>query len=434
VKQILFILLLTPILSNVLAQERPTTNNYTVLYNQQASKKKNDKKIQVGIYAKKNDLFMGLGLTINRKNKDNFFIESIEPNSPAEMETSGILKNNAKNGSIYIVKIINSSKNIELKINKQTSPEEIYEAVVGNLGTFIVIETKTLGARGIRRFNLQHTYYYKDTIENRKSDGINVSSIAENKFLVTYYKKYRAPEIILADNDSDGVPDKLDFCPFEKGEVTFRGCPAKENPFSDRDNDAIEDMSDSCPDIYGSVSNFGCPEKEQVSINSNGPNSINKLSFCDTLSMIIGDFVNQFKNTRSDSLFKNLEFEMAYGTLFRTKIPLPYMANQFFYSTGKIKTETPIYIGYFKERIEFTKASSSYNELISIIKACQNNVGTFSFKETVYEDLPKTSISIAADEQKLDSIYKQFEMEIGLEKSKESGQFNVRIKIYRNYK
>ncbi len=61
------------------------------------------------------------------------------------------------------------------------------------------------------------------------------------------------------DSDNDGIIDKLDKCPNEKGVAKFNGCPPPPPP-SDRDKDGIIDSEDKCPDEFGLKANDGCPK------------------------------------------------------------------------------------------------------------------------------------------------------------------------------
>ncbi|MDQ3535428.1 MAG: DUF5723 family protein [Bacteroidota bacterium] len=61
----------------------------------------------------------------------------------------------------------------------------------------------------------------------------------------------------LKDSDLDGVSDKKDKCPYEKGIARFEGCP-------DLDQDGIPDYLDNCPEAFGTKSNAGCPVLKQV--------------------------------------------------------------------------------------------------------------------------------------------------------------------------
>lgn len=56
----------------------------------------------------------------------------------------------------------------------------------------------------------------------------------------------------ISDRDKDGVPDKEDECPDEKGKASMNGCP-------DSDGDGVSDKYDRCRDVKGPVDNKGCP-------------------------------------------------------------------------------------------------------------------------------------------------------------------------------
>ncbi|WP_242332969.1 MULTISPECIES: OmpA family protein [unclassified Anaeromyxobacter] len=56
------------------------------------------------------------------------------------------------------------------------------------------------------------------------------------------------------DDDGDGVANKDDACPTEKGLPELKGCPAK-----DTDGDGVPDHQDKCPDQAGPADNQGCP-------------------------------------------------------------------------------------------------------------------------------------------------------------------------------
>ena len=54
------------------------------------------------------------------------------------------------------------------------------------------------------------------------------------------------------DTDGDGIADKDDACPNEKGTKANRGCP-------DTDGDGVVDKDDACPTVAGPADNKGCP-------------------------------------------------------------------------------------------------------------------------------------------------------------------------------
>ncbi|HWB64067.1 MAG TPA: DUF5723 family protein [Chitinophagales bacterium] len=61
------------------------------------------------------------------------------------------------------------------------------------------------------------------------------------------------------DMDSDGIIDIEDSCPTEKGLAQFHGCP-------DRDSDGIPDKLDECPDQFGLAKFNGCPDRDSDGI------------------------------------------------------------------------------------------------------------------------------------------------------------------------
>lgn len=64
------------------------------------------------------------------------------------------------------------------------------------------------------------------------------------------------------DTDGDGIPDKDDRCPKEKGLAALQGCP-------DRDGDGITDAMDACPDKAGPANLHGCPDTDGDGIADN---------------------------------------------------------------------------------------------------------------------------------------------------------------------
>ena len=64
------------------------------------------------------------------------------------------------------------------------------------------------------------------------------------------------------DTDGDGIADKDDKCPKEKGIAALGGCP-------DRDGDGIADALDACPDKAGPSDMHGCPDSDGDGIADN---------------------------------------------------------------------------------------------------------------------------------------------------------------------
>ncbi|HKQ19470.1 MAG TPA: OmpA family protein, partial [Candidatus Eisenbacteria bacterium] len=67
---------------------------------------------------------------------------------------------------------------------------------------------------------------------------------------------------LIADEDHDGVGDKLDKCPDRPGPVRNYGCPLD----TDRDQDGIADREDKCPDAGGPKDQGGCPDADHDKI------------------------------------------------------------------------------------------------------------------------------------------------------------------------
>lgn len=67
--------------------------------------------------------------------------------------------------------------------------------------------------------------------------------------------KISVPNRMAKDKDKDGVSNKKDLCPREKGTCESHGCP-------DRDGDGILDAEDKCPDTPGKKELQGCPDRD----------------------------------------------------------------------------------------------------------------------------------------------------------------------------
>lgn len=90
------------------------------------------------------------------------------------------------------------------------------------------------------------------------SDYLDGTSIAANDgrpdgyFLADVWGSYRFGS---KDTDKDGVVDKCDICPNEKGLRKFQGCP-------DTDGDGLADKDDACPTLAGPMALQGCPDSD----------------------------------------------------------------------------------------------------------------------------------------------------------------------------
>ncbi len=64
------------------------------------------------------------------------------------------------------------------------------------------------------------------------------------------------------DSDGDGIEDKLDLCPDQKGKSDLNGCP-------DEDGDGVADFQDNCPGLKGSKEMKGCPDSDNDGVADN---------------------------------------------------------------------------------------------------------------------------------------------------------------------
>ena len=71
--------------------------------------------------------------------------------------------------------------------------------------------------------------------------------------------KVSIPNRKAKDKDKDGVSNKKDLCPAQKGSCESQGCP-------DRDGDGVLDAEDKCPDTPGKKELQGCPDKDEDGI------------------------------------------------------------------------------------------------------------------------------------------------------------------------
>jgi len=102
------------------------------------------------------------------------------------------------------------------------------------------------------------------------------------------------------DSDGDGIADKSDACPTQKGLAQFQGCP-------DTDGDGVPDNKDRCQGAPGPASNGGCPvpkEEEIQKINlsaksiqfQTGKDIITKQSYA--VLDVIAEIMNQYPQTQ----------------------------------------------------------------------------------------------------------------------------------------
>ena len=76
------------------------------------------------------------------------------------------------------------------------------------------------------------------------------------------------------DDDGDGILNKDDACPLEKGIPELKGCPAK-----DSDGDGIPDYLDKCPNEPGTAEYQGCPPPKKAAISATKVEITDKVYF-----------------------------------------------------------------------------------------------------------------------------------------------------------
>jgi len=123
-------------------------------------------------------------------------------------------------------------------------------------GYYSGVKTKADG-----RFNLTTTYRLPlNVLVSRKgcaSSSTKIKRINENSFEIYLECEQETIELIIEetkDNDDDGVINKDDECPNEKGPVENKGCP-----LPDDDQDGVPNATDECPNEKGPAENNGCP-------------------------------------------------------------------------------------------------------------------------------------------------------------------------------
>ncbi len=94
--------------------------------------------------------------------------------------------------------------------------------------------------------SVQSTYKY--SFDDTRSATNNLPSHTQHFLGLTF--KFGG-----VDTDGDGIYDKDDNCPKEKGTKEFKGCP-------DTDGDKIIDKDDACPETPGLVAFGGCPDTD----------------------------------------------------------------------------------------------------------------------------------------------------------------------------
>lgn len=103
-------------------------------------------------------------------------------------------------------------------------------------------------------FELSLSYVPKTRTKHKKQKKEKTTTTKSKTSEQVYVPETKTETKIDNDIDGDGIPNKIDDCPYIKGNIGTYGCP-------DTDGDGIADMSDRCPLEKGLIRNQGCPEK-----------------------------------------------------------------------------------------------------------------------------------------------------------------------------
>lgn len=114
------------------------------------------------------------------------------------------------------------------------------------------------------------------------------------------------------DVDGDGIPDKDDKCPQEKGLANLGGCP-------DADGDGIADKMDACPNLAGPADKQGCPDSDGDGISDN-------LDKCPTVPGVASMKGCPEINEKTKKLFEKaltgVQFETGKSTIKKVSYPI----------------------------------------------------------------------------------------------------------------
>ena len=86
-------------------------------------------------------------------------------------------------------------------------------------------------------------------------DGISVSANPEFNDWYWFGGLIAGLRFSAKDSDKDGIIDKEDECPKDKGDLVTNGCP-------DADGDGVSDKKDLCPEVFGDLAYNGCPDSD----------------------------------------------------------------------------------------------------------------------------------------------------------------------------
>lgn len=160
--------------------------------------------------ASKKEYYFGPGLHISLVGKS-WMIVALESNSPlttAQMDCGAV-------NSCQLLEIINTSKGVDLTVNKKTTMDQILNALIGADGTQISVKVKSKTYKKGKVFTAALGY----------NAGFDPSSEQERTYISANYPDKLPPEKQVIDSDNDGVPDEEDQCASTSGLTYNHGCP-----------------------------------------------------------------------------------------------------------------------------------------------------------------------------------------------------------------
>ena len=215
--------------------------------------------LSVGVYFKQEDGFFG-GISVPQLyDKKLFFDPSVQRISTTQIvrQYFGMLGYGIKTSEHLVIEpsaLVKISPNVQPQVD--VSVRGIFNKMFWVGGSFRT-EDAVAAMMGIDQPKWYAAYSYDVT-----TSALRAASSGSHEITVGFrFGKKRCE-----DKDGDGICDKDDECPEEKGEKEDKGCPKKEKEEKkcpDKDKDGVCDKDDKCPDQFGSKDNQGCPTNDR---------------------------------------------------------------------------------------------------------------------------------------------------------------------------
>lgn len=215
--------------------------------------------LSVGVYFRQEDgLFAGISVPQLYKKKL-FFDPSVQRISTTQIARQyfGILGYAIKTSEKLVIEpsaLVKISPNVQPQVD--VSIRGIFNKMFWVGGSFRT-EDAVAAMAGIDQQKWYAVYSYDVT-----TSALRAASSGSHEVTLGFRLGKKKCE----DKDGDGICDKDDECPEEKGEKENKGCPKKqeeEKKCPDKDKDGICDKDDKCPDAAGPKDNQGCPTNDR---------------------------------------------------------------------------------------------------------------------------------------------------------------------------